>query len=363
MTGAGGDRIRYLDALRGVAILWVMLFHIYVVWPEPYGNRFAGTPWLSYGWLGVELFFMISGYVILMTLEKCASLKEFLFRRWLRLFPAMLVGSLFIYVTAPVIALRPAGMPVARDLLPGLTLIDPDWLQWLLGGRQQLLEGSFWTLFVEVKFYVVAGLAYYVGGTRLIMLAVTGLFGLAHLVTLLPAHVRVAATLQSLAQGMGGTYFGWFAAGAMYCVYERSRSRTHFLAATLLAVAAAALQQGRDQHQVWFFALWVALVFGLAVASPHVRRALSNRFLLWVGFISYPLYLLHENLVVGSLLWLKRQSTGIPDVLLPLGPAAVVMGLAWLVARHIEPAMRASLRRMAAALRPASFTRSTEGRS
>jgi peptidoglycan/LPS O-acetylase OafA/YrhL len=362
MTTAGGDRIRYLDSLRGVAILWVMLFHIYVVWPEPFANRFSDTAWLSYGWLGVELFFMISGYVILMTLEKCTSLGEFLFRRWLRLFPAMLVCSLFIYLTAPFIVLRPAGAPVARDLLPGLTLVDPDWLQWLLGGHQRLLEGSFWTLFVEVKFYVIAGVAYYVGGTRLMVLSVAGLFGLAHLVELLPLHLRGAARLQSLAQDMGGTFFGWFAAGAMYYVYERSRSRTHFLVATLLSVSAAALQQGRGQHQVWFFALWVSVIFGLSIASPHVRRMMCNRFLLWVGFISYPLYLLHENFVVGSLLWLERQSTGIPDVLQPLGPAAIVMGLAWFVARHIEPAIREWLRRAAVASRTAPAARSTQGR-
>jgi peptidoglycan/LPS O-acetylase OafA/YrhL len=361
MSFAGSDRIRYLDSLRGVAILWVMLFHIYVVWPEPYGARFTVVPWLSYGWLGVELFFMISGYVILMTLEKCASLREFLFRRWLRLFPAMLVCSLFIYLTAPAIALRPAGQPVAKDLLPGLMLIDPDWLQWVLGGRQGLLEAAFWTLFVEVKFYVIAGVAYYIGGVRLAIIAVTALFGLAHLVTFLPFHVRGAATVQALSQGLGGSFFGWFAAGAMYFVYERSRSRLHFLVATLLSVTAAALQQGRGQREVWFFALWVSLLFGIAVASPRVRRVLGNRFLLWVGFISYPLYLVHENLVVGLVLWLERQSTGIPDVLLPAAPVAVVMGLAWFVARHVEPAMREWLRRAGAAMNPAPASRSTEG--
>jgi peptidoglycan/LPS O-acetylase OafA/YrhL len=242
---------------------------------------------------------------------------------------------------------------VLRDLLPGLTLIDPDWLRWLLGGQQRMLEGSFWTLFVEVKFYVVAGIAYYIGGSRAMVLSVAALFGLAHLVTLLPFHVRGAGTLQSLAQGAGGTFFGWFAAGALYYMYERSRSRTHFLLAALLSVMAATLQQGRGQHQVWFFALWVAVLFGLSVGSEHVRRVLCHRALFWAGFISYPLYLLHENLVVGSLLWLERQSTGIPDVLLPIGPVAAVMALAWLVARHLEPALRAWLRRFAQSTRPA----------
>ena len=56
------ERIAYLDGLRGVAIAMVLLFHAYVRWPElvPYGNAYSGRPWVAYGWLGVQLFFMIS---------------------------------------------------------------------------------------------------------------------------------------------------------------------------------------------------------------------------------------------------------------------------------------------------------------
>jgi peptidoglycan/LPS O-acetylase OafA/YrhL len=90
-------RLRYLDALRGIAVLCVVLWHLYGTNAEylPYGARFAVAPF-NLMWTGVELFFLISGFVILMTLEHVRTLREFAVRRWLRLFPAMLIGSLLL---------------------------------------------------------------------------------------------------------------------------------------------------------------------------------------------------------------------------------------------------------------------------
>jgi peptidoglycan/LPS O-acetylase OafA/YrhL len=105
------QRIEFIDGLRGVAIALVVLFHAYARWPEgiiPYGGRFASIPLFSYGWLGVELFFLISGFVIVMTLEKCPNLYDFLGRRWLRLFPAMLICSFILFEISPLLPESPA---------------------------------------------------------------------------------------------------------------------------------------------------------------------------------------------------------------------------------------------------------------
>src|SRR5258707_5399491 len=131
-------RVEYLDGLRGIAIGLVVLFHAYARWPEivPFGNEFASVWLFSYGFLGVELFFLISGFVILMTLTKCANFSEFILRRWLRLFPAMLISSIFLMATASSFYERPGGVPVVRALLPRLTFVSPDWWAWLLGSSQ-----------------------------------------------------------------------------------------------------------------------------------------------------------------------------------------------------------------------------------
>ena len=96
-------RLAHLDGLRGLAIALVLLFHAYAGWTGqvPYGAAYADIGVFKFGWLGVELFFLISGFVIFMTLDKTASFGVFLYKRWVRLFPAMLLASALIVATAP----------------------------------------------------------------------------------------------------------------------------------------------------------------------------------------------------------------------------------------------------------------------
>ena len=70
------NRIDYIDGLRGVAILGVVLFHAYARWTEvvPYGSRYSDFVIFKNGWLGVYLFFVISGFVITMTLSRTKTL-------------------------------------------------------------------------------------------------------------------------------------------------------------------------------------------------------------------------------------------------------------------------------------------------
>ncbi|WP_420839686.1 acyltransferase family protein [Colwellia maritima] len=81
------ERIKYLDSHRGIAILFVVFYHLFSRWSEilPYGNSFTNIVF-NQGFLGVQLFFLLSGFVILMTLERTKSFSSFLYKRWLRLF-------------------------------------------------------------------------------------------------------------------------------------------------------------------------------------------------------------------------------------------------------------------------------------
>ena len=125
--------------------------------------------------MGVQLFFLISGYVIFMSLERSGGVGDFMMRRWLRLFPAMLTCSIFIYATAGAF-LRPSGQPGLRDLIPGLTFTEPDWWAAFFGSPQGVLEGSFWSLFVEVKFYAVVSIVFYLASEGAAIAVLIGMF-------------------------------------------------------------------------------------------------------------------------------------------------------------------------------------------
>ena len=147
-------RIKHLDGMRGLAILMVIGYHAYARWPEllPYANLTQHIPVFSFGWLGVELFFMISGFVIFMTLDKSESYISFLKKRWLRLFPAMLIASLLLFAVGGFFPEWSAMTPYVRNLLPGLIFTNPETLTQITGIEFKSMAGSFWSLYVEAVF-------------------------------------------------------------------------------------------------------------------------------------------------------------------------------------------------------------------
>jgi len=342
-----GSRIAFLDGLRGVAILLVILYHAYVRWPEliPFGNMFADFPLFAYGWLGVHLFFIISGVVIFMTLEKCHNFQEFILRRWLRLFPAMLMCSIVIFATAPLFPERPAGPVFYGDLLPGITFIESSWWAKLLGLHVKDIEGAFWSLYVEVKFYVIFGILYFGIGWRKAVAALFGLFCLSTIVFVLreiapTLNTHLASKILSL---VSAEYYGWFAAGALYYKYFREGKKALLLSAIAIAFTSA-LVAGTYNWQSTLSAILMVVFFTFSIKNTRVQAWLTHPSLLFLGFISYPLYLLHENIMVATIIKIGHQIPSAYAVFIPIFPIALVIGLGWIVASYVEPWTREKIR-------------------
>lgn len=343
------DRLRltFIDGLRGIAIISVILFHSYVRWPNlvPYGDKFIHLPVVSYGWLGVELFFLISGFVIFMTLEKSLSFRDFISRRWLRLFPAMLICSIVVFASAALFPERPSGLPVFRDILPGLTFIEPSWWEFLLGSPQGLIEGTFWSIFVEVKFYFVAGLLFFSLGGRKMIAILFALFLVAAAISkgrhYFPPGMFHWPYL--LVQISSAGQFGWFAAGALYYRYFHEGNPLLLAAAVAVALAASAAT-GELKWQDKLATVSVVIVFTASVSMPLIQLLLNRRLLIFFGFISYPLYLVHENMMVSMIVKVGQAIPWMPAIAVPIMPILVVIGLGSLVALYAEPWVRETLR-------------------
>jgi peptidoglycan/LPS O-acetylase OafA/YrhL len=323
------DRLRTLDGFRALAILLVIGFHYFTRWapPEspvslyPYGALGATCGVFRYGYLGVNLFFIISGFVISMTLFRSRSPGDFARKRFARLFPTMLLCSLATFLVVSLLPQQAIGLSW-RNFLPSLTFTDPFLWSHLLGRDVHSMDGSYWSLYVEVKFYFWIGLLYFAAGPKRFFLSVAAAFAalvgavqgmsLAHL-----PHVWALEFIFAL------DYMPWFVAGVgFYALHEDHRDWRGWLLVTEAALGAWAMlsRQPMADMIVALGALVLCYaLFLLMLARARCLSWLSLRPVAAVGMASYSLYLLHQTLGVAILASLRG----------PLGPDAA--WTAWII--------------------------------
>jgi peptidoglycan/LPS O-acetylase OafA/YrhL len=163
-------RVEILDSFRCIAItlVSVMLYHYMYRWTYPfnpgnlypYGNFFGTT--FKYGNLGVQFFFIISGFVISYTLENTEGALSFFTNRFIRLFPPMVLCSVVtFFVCSWVDKSLFQDSQRLKDFLPSLTFINPKVWTAVTGKQFDWISLSYWSLWVEVQFYMIAACIYF----------------------------------------------------------------------------------------------------------------------------------------------------------------------------------------------------------
>lgn len=332
-------RIDYLDGLRGLAILLVVGFHAFSRWPElvPYGAAYQDFALFKLGWIGVELFFLISGFVIFMSLDKTDNFRLYLYKRWLRLFPAMLLATILIYASTFILTARPLGEVNYLSVIPGLTFMKVGWWSQLLGTEIPKLEGVFWSLYVEFKFYIAAGLIYFFIGRKYLVPILTLIFASAVVITYF--HNRLDSSLINLlylvCEQFALNYFGWFAAGALFYLYHQTQQQGYFFGGlAIAALSAIFVNQYLFSYAIGpiMAAMCASLLFATSLKVTLIQNVLRSKVLLFFGFISYPFYLIHESAMISMIIQLEPHVSWLPMPLLPLIPVALLTSIAYLIA-------------------------------
>lgn len=299
-------RIASIDGLRTIAILAVVAFHYCYRWspplsPEnlyPYGTALADLPGIQFGGYGVDLFFVISGFVIAMTLERCKTLREFAVRRYARLGPAMLLFSVITFAAMHVIPRAPFPERWAW-FASSITFIDPEFLNRIapsIGFRS--IAGVYWSLYVEVEFYVLACLVYF--AWRKWFWAIIGLLSAMACVLLL---VRIPLASRVSNYLLTPLFLPWFLVGIGF---HAVALRTQWVVGVfLISLATLELLAQRaagvpDAAPIGVVVL-IPILFAAAIWVRPVESALSSKPMVTVGAASYGLYLIHENVGVAVL--------------------------------------------------------------
>jgi len=337
------ERIDFLDGLRGIAILLVVLYHTYSnAWKDlvPFFAPSYDFPLVKFGDLGVPLFFMISGFVITMSLERCKSFSEFMFKRWLRLFPGMLIATLLILLTANFFSYRPLGDVRPLDTISGLTFISPNFYKFF-DIDQKMLEGGFWSLFVEVKFYIVAGLIYFKYGQKKMIYALLIMFLIYTIFDIFKTQLsqEFALSLKAILDSLDFKYCGWFASGAHFYRYFMTQDKASFVLGLFIAIVSARNWGGLMSSTMIAFVVIIG-VLASAMFCKSLQGFLSNKLLKYFGYISYPLYLIHENATISMTVQLYQRVNAVNVYVLSLIPLSIMMLIAWIMAKYLEPQLK-----------------------
>ena len=325
-------RILYLDGLRCVAIFSVILFHYFSGWTQPYrfenfypyGNLFV--PYFRFGYYGVHLFFIVSGFVITLTLYKCTTAREFVIRRFARLWPSMLLCCLISLLLLRAIPIH-YFLPSALGLIPSLTFVDPRYFNWLFHSTKfQWIDGAYWSLFVEVRFYLLAAIIYFTCKVRFVQnFCMVSAIVVATNLVIYFFHLRGHKLLNQL---FFVEYLPWFLLGIAFYLLEnhlqpRLRSAL-FSIAILSLLATAALDHSYSELAI---TVSLPLLFLAAARLAIVNRILSFKLLTAIGAASYSLYLLHQRLGVTLIGWLGKllNFTGAYSAILAIIVAAILV--------------------------------------
>lgn len=340
-------RFREVDVLRGLASLAVLFSHYF-----PYWDRYAEPiPVLvpnAVGYYAVGLFFVISGFVIFMTLERCRTVADFAVLRFSRLFPVYWV-SLIVVMAIGVLAF-------GRSFWLGGFVTNATMLQQFLGYPH--LDNVYWSLSVELTFYVLVAALFALGLHKRVHEALLVWLVLAALWVIVfrtPGSVTSWAVVATDRRDMiallsAFDYCPYFAIGIAF--YE-SRSAGWKGKTTAVVGAALAVQFLLAGWEGLIIAAAFTLLFWFAIAG-WLRFAV-NGVTLWLGAISYSLYLTHRNLGYYALTWMYEHGVEAFTAI-----ALVVVGalaLATILAKGVEQPASSAIRAWYKARRPVAGSR------
>jgi peptidoglycan/LPS O-acetylase OafA/YrhL len=370
-----------LDPLRFGAALSVAVFHLTFwswVWPSlgvPPGFEHyvaadvqfpSAVSFTWFGWVGVEIFFVISGFVIANSASKSSAI-EFLLGRALRLYPAVWVCSTLTFIVLLLFASEPASefiLPYVRAIL----LIPK-------GINGQWIDCIYWTLAAEMAFYglvfcalltkkitlrhLAFGLTIYSGVfNAFAMLVLSGVIR-SKILYFVVLMFRVPCAAWLLNHGC------FFALGIwLFISAKRKLTALEQFAVVLTCLSGCAeiyffssyllttIPAISDQSPFVPIIIWAAAVFLIAVAANRSRRStgvasaepagyLRTDYLRTLGLITYPLYLTHN--VIGSAMIHVLIDAGLDDTLAVWVALGMLVLVCWFICAKIEPAVRRAL--------------------
>ena len=339
-TPVNNDYRPDIDGLRAIAVLAVVIFH--------------GFPTLIHGgFVGVDIFFVISGYLISKhILEELRtgtfSIKTFYARRIRRIFPALILVMLTCLLFGWVILTPSEYEKLGRHVVAGVLFLS-NFLFWKESGyfdsavdTKPLLH--LWSLGIEEQFYIVwpLFLAIFWRFNKHLNWAFLGVMGTSLAYSMIVVRHDVVGDFYSPFTRFWELALGAFLAYFVAQKIEVATTTKNVIAWLGLFMIIGAVLSIQSHFQ--FPGAWAILptlgAASLIYSGKHAwlnRNLLSNKLLVWIGLISYPLYLWHWPL----LSFVRIMESETPSANLRLWIILASFILAWLTYKFLERPVRA----------------------
>jgi peptidoglycan/LPS O-acetylase OafA/YrhL len=342
------DQLTYrcdIDGLRAIAVLSVLGFH-------------AFPQWMKGGFIGVDIFFVISGFLITNILYKHLhsehfSLLDFYSRRVRRIFPALILVLICCFIFGWFSLLADEFALLGKHIASGAAFVS-NLVLWQESGYFDVAAETkpllhLWSLGIEEQFYIFWPLILWLSWQQKINLLKVTLFLLFLSFTLniwLHTDSRVADFYSPLTRA-------WeLLAGGALALYQSKKSPSHFddfisnnkpflSAFGLVLLATGFLFITKERHFPGYWAILptagtLFLIYA-GKESPINKYLLSNRVLVWFGLISFPLYLWHWPLLSFARIFSDGDD---PSRLIRIGALVLSIALAWLTKNIVEQPIR-----------------------
>ncbi len=332
---ATSTHVEYIDALtglRGLAACWVLLFHLWMaakprkMMVELLGEEFDLTILFSGGWIGVDIFFVLSGFLLAIPFlkqrllgQKAVDIPRYFRRRLYRVLPAYYVQLVLLILVAIIFT---------RDHLPGFwnLLSHALMIHNLRFEFNEEINRVYWTLPVEFGFYLLLPLLMFWIRTpkQLLWLLILSIIVSVSYRYLSFHWISDASVPRKqwllnqlpgrLSQFVSGIYFAWlylYLSRRLKGKNQQWFSRLAFTLGLFGIIGALYFFTGGRHKLFWqghwslftwysFSGLAIALlVLGLSLNRGLISRLFNNPAMLFLGLISYSLYLWHYPLVEG----------------------------------------------------------------
>ena len=326
-------RVETLDLLRAVAVLAVLFYHYAFRGAAADGFTDISLPALvplaKYGSLGVQLFFVISGFVIAYSAEGRTA-TGFAIARVARIYPAFLLCMTLTFVMTLAIGAPPFEAS-AGQWLANLIVVAP-------ALKQPFMDGAYWSIVNEITFYGWVFVLIALGLFRRGIIAIVIVWIAISMVNEVLLHSGLLRRLFVTDQS------GFFCAGlVLYEIFRGRRDRTVMLLLALAALTAidqafigAAWDRAHyktELDNLIIAAITLASIGAVALAMRVPRLPVPPGVIVAVGGLTYPLYLLHQH--IGYMLLNTLAGRATPAILIATVMLAMLLG-SWLVWRVVE---------------------------